>query len=248
MLHRYGLAGALGHNGKAFADRAAQDAGCGHGHRCQHTDCVMAHMRNEAAGGDGAAGARWRDQGHLGVVFGRDVAQAHGMPGHNAQAFNAIFKIDVGVQLGHTLVAAATHIGSPEDHQRHAVVDTGHLQTERRVISLRRHLQYVLHRCGWQKPRRDGAGRVQKIDADWRTGSRHAVHMRVPGVFDIATARAWWRLHRHITLHTGIECEHAVGAGITLRLHQRALQREGNDGCQHVAAIGRRIDRIPVWL
>ena len=105
-------------------------------------------------------------------------------------------------------------------------------------------MHHILHLAGGQQAGAHRTGGIQKVDGDGRGAAGHAVDTGFAVVAHLAARR----LYRHVTLHAGIEGEHAEGAGFALRRHQAALQREGHHRRQHVAAVGRGIHRVLVRL
>ena len=54
--------------------------------------------------------------------------------------------------------------------------------------------------------------------------------------------------HRDVALHVGVQGQHAQGGLLALHAGHAGFQRKWHDGCQHVAAVGGRIDRVLVRL
>ena len=131
VFHRQSLEFAGLHDRHAFAHRALQDASGAHGHRGQHAYGVVAHMRNETAGGQGTTVDGWRDQGHLGVVFGAHIAQAHQDRHLQTQGFDAGFEFGVGVHRIDRFISSTPHVRGFEQHQGHAVVNAGDIDVKR---------------------------------------------------------------------------------------------------------------------
>ena len=234
MLDRDGLRILPRHVGDALRGRTVEHAGGGDGYRRQHADRVVADMRNEAAGRDGAAGTRCRDQRHLRVVPGRDVAKLHGSAAGDAQPLDPRLQFGIGVELIDALIAGAADIGGFEDHQRHAVVDAGYGNT----------VDHVAGMAGRQQSRRHRARGIEKVDLDRRGSARRAVDPGRALIFDAAVRR----LHRDVALHVGVERQYAQRGGVALRLDDAGLERERHHRRQHVAAVGRGVDGVLVRL
>ena len=169
------------------------------------------------------------------------------MPGLDAQGLDALLERRISIELGHSFVAGAAHVRGLKHHQRHAIVDAGHRQRERRK-ALARHRHHVTHLAGGQQARADRARSVQEVDGDRRRAAGHAVNPGVAAIAHSPALRRHGRLHGHIALHVGVERQHPHRGGVALWFYQATFQRKRHHRGQHVAAVGAGVHGVFVRL
>jgi hypothetical protein len=128
--------------------------------------------------------------------------------------------------------------GSAHQHHGHAVVD------QRGVDAAAFDDDGVAGTAGRQQRRADRAGSVQEVDGDRRRRARHAVY---PGIAAIPQPAAG-RLYRDVALHAGIQGQDPGRGRAAAGFDDAALKCKRQHGGQHVAAIGRRVDRVRFGL
>ncbi|MNR23092.1 hypothetical protein D3C85_1400910 [compost metagenome] len=84
-------------------------------------------MRDEGAAANCATIARGCYQGHFRYCALADIPQIHQGARLQPDRFQQRFELDVGVQLLRVFIARTTHISCPDQHNRHPIVDTRHL-------------------------------------------------------------------------------------------------------------------------
>ena len=185
-------------------------------------------MRNEAAHRDRAAVAGRGDQHHLGHRLFFDVAQVHGRAHGKADLLDPILERAVLVQRIAILIAGDADILRLHDDAWHAIVDQGGA-----------HALYFVHRiAAGQQRATGGAGGVAKFKRHGRSRAGHAVDPSAAVIADGAAGR----LHRGDGDLAGIFHEDGDAGFAVLRRHQAALDREGADAREDVAAILRVAD------
>ena len=212
--------------------RARQDAGGRDRDGGEDADRGVAFMRNEAARRDRAARGGRRDQAHFGHDLVANVAEIHQRAGRQTYLFEPRLQLMIGVQLIARLMAGAPQGGGLDDHHRHAVVDQRRLDAR----------DLVDEAACRQKSAANGALGVEEIDDDRRGGARRAVDPRAAGIIHPAARR----LHREFGDRAGVQGAHLDPGQRTRRRDQTALDGEGRDAGEDIAAIGRDIDHRPV--
>ena len=210
-------------------EAAGQHAGRGDADRAGRRDRAVAGARGEVADVERAAGSGGRDQDGLGDHHPADVAEAHQGTGLAADRLQAREKRDIGVELGWTLVPGLAEVRGAHDHHRHRHVDAGGIHT----------LDPIADTPGRQQLAGLGAGRIEEGEADRGGGARHAVDGRAALVGHGAARR----LDDGLDQLAGIDVVDAdLGLGRGGGDHP-GLDRERPDAGQHVAAVGRGVDR-----
>ena len=208
-------------------------------------------MRDEAAGAEATALAGRGHQRHFGVVLMRDIAQAHARRDLATQGLDAGLEVGVGIEFGHALVPGAAQVAGAEHHQRHPIVNAGHVNFERfeaRQFGRGLHTNAIEHLTGGQQAGTDRTRSVQKVDGDGRRRPRRTIDTGIALVLHIAPLRPQRRAHRDVALHVGVEGQHTKGAGVALCLQQARLQGKGHHAGEHVAAVGRGVHGVLVGL
>ena len=215
--------------GKFRGEAAGQHAGRGDADRAGRRDRAVAGARGEVADIERAAGSGGRDQDRLGDHHPADVAEAHQSTRLAADRLQAREKRRIGVELGWTLVPRLAEVRGAHDHQRHRHVDAGGIHT----------LDSIADTPGRQQVAGLGAGRIQEGETDRGGGARHAVDGRA-ALVGYGAAR---RLDDGLDQLAGIDVVDPhlrLGRG---RSDHPGLDRERTDPGQHVAAVGRDVDR-----
>lgn len=214
-----------GHGGSG---RTFDQASGGHADRAQHTDGGVCAVRDEAAYADRAATARRGDQHHFGHGLLAHVAKVHALAHRQPDRFDPGLEFSVGIQPVAILVPGDADIRGPHHHAGHPVVDQRH----------RHAVDHVNRIAAGQQCAAAGPGRVAELGRDRGVGAGHPVDRGVPGVSDLAAGG----LHgRHGDLPGVFHVDRDAGY-IAVRRHQPALDREGADAREDIAAVLRIAD------
>ena len=254
------IGAALGELGDLGGRAAGQQRGGGDAHRAEHTDRVVAAVRDERAGAEAAAFARRGDERQLRHGERGDVAEVHHRADGEPDALEHVAEVAVGLQLGRLLVAGHADVVGPQHDDRHPVVDQRDRDALDDVDGVAR--SAAARRTTSRPCRRSRAGSARPRPARRRSRcrpprrprrrARRGVATATPPVFSrwIRTARlaVGWRRHE-ATLdgerrHAGEDVAAVLLVGDD-RLVDDDLEEEVVDVGVRVATAGR--PRRPCW-
>ncbi|QTK81608.1 Hypothetical protein AT6N2_L0721 [Agrobacterium tumefaciens] len=192
----------------------------------------MAIIRHEISDRKRAAFARRRDQHRLWNHHVRHVAHAHQLTGFDTNAAHPLDKIAVVGKCLWLLITGDAKIGGAHKHHRNGAIDCRHRHAVDHVDSIARRQQLTGFRTG----------SIHEGQRDRRGKPRYAIDRSVTEINHLAAARRDFRLDQL----TGVHVVNAHQRVVALGLDKSRLDCEGADSCQHVSAIWRVIDILPI--
>ena len=207
-----------------MADGTGQHRGGGDRHCPEHTDRLMAPVRDEGPGADVASGGSWRrHESHLGHGGSRHVTESHQKARGHAHLLEPGPQAAVGLEGGAVLVTGRAQVAGPHHHRRHPVVYEGAAQPR----------DGVDESAGGQQGAAGTARNVFEVEPHRGRRAGHAVDGGGARVVGHAASQSEGS-GRHRSGVDHVDAHSRLGPA---RRDQAPLHRERPDAGQHVAAV-----------